>query len=174
KTDIANFGFARARNLPVALIGDIERGGVIASLVGTFAVVDPDDAALIVATLVNKFRGDPALFAEGRRFIAERTGVPCLGPVPYFADATRLPAEDVLALDHTQATHGGDTLIAVPRLPRIANFDDLDPLRAEPGVTLAIVEPGHPIPRHADLVILPGSKATRADLAALRANGWDI
>lgn len=173
-TDIANFGFARARNVPVALLGDIERGGVIASLVGTFAVIDPDDAALIVATLINKFRGDPALFDTGRRFIAERTGVPCLGPIPYFPHAARLPAEDVLALDHPQPAGTGDLVIAVPRLPRIANFDDLDPLRAEPGVSLVIVEPGRPIPRHADLVVLPGSKATRADLDALRANGWDI
>ncbi|HHY50430.1 MAG TPA: cobyric acid synthase, partial [Alphaproteobacteria bacterium] len=171
--DIANFGFARAENLPVVLVGDIRRGGVIAALAGTFAVIDPADAALIRATLVNQFEGDPALFEEGRRIIAERTGVPCLGPVPMFADARRLPAEDVLALD-VRPEPGGPLLVAVPRLPRIANFDDLDPIRAEPGVTVTIVAPGDPLPRHADLVILPGSKATRADLAALRQNGWDI
>ncbi len=171
--DIANFGFARASGTPVVVIGDIHRGGVIAALVGTFAVIEPEDAALIVATLVNRFEGDAALFAEGKRFIAERTGVPCLGPVPHFAGASRLPAEDVLALDAAQPG-GGDYLIAVPRLPRIANFDDLDPLRAEPGVRVAIVAPGQPLPADADLVILPGSKATRADLATLRAEGWDI
>jgi len=172
--DIANFGFAEAADVPVIVIGDIQRGGVIASLVGTFAVVDPADAARIVATLVNKFQGDPTLFDSGKAFIAERTGVPCLGPVPYFADAGRLPAEDVMALEAVARPKGRGFTIAVPRLPRIANFDDLDPLRAEPGVDLVMVEPGRPIPRHADLVILPGSKATRADLAALKANGWDI
>jgi len=172
-TDIANFGFARAAGVPVVLIGDIDRGGVIASLVGTFAVIDPADAALIRATLVNKFRGDPALFTDGAAFIAGRTSVPCLGPVPFLPDAAKLPAEDSLALDQQQP-RGGPYIIAVPRLPRIANFDDLDPLRAEPGVSVIVVEPGRPLPQAADLVLIPGSKATRADLAALRRNGWDI
>jgi len=172
--DLANFGFAQAANVPVVLVGDIHRGGVIASVVGTFAVIDPDDAALIRATLINKFQGDPALFADGLRFIAERTGVPCFGPVPWFADAAKLPAEDVLALEDYAANRAGGFTIAVPRLPRIANFDDLDPLRAEPGVSVVLVEPGQPLPRNAELIILPGSKATRSDLAALRANGWDI
>jgi adenosylcobyric acid synthase len=172
--DIANFGFARAAGVPVVVIGDIHRGGVIAALAGTFAVIDPADARLVVATLVNRFQGDPALFADGRLFIEARTGLPCLGPVPHFAAASRLPAEDVLALDTPQAAGEGTFTIAVPRLPRIANFDDLDPLRAEPDVRLLIVEPGRPLPRSADLIILPGSKATRADLAALRSAGWDI
>ena len=172
--DIANFGFARAAKVPVALVGDIHRGGVIASIVGTFAVIDPDDARLIRATVINKFQGDPELFADGIRFIAERTGVPCFGPVPWFADAAKLPAEDVLALESYATNRVGGFTIAVPRLPRIANFDDLDPLRAEPGVNVILVEPGQPLPRSTDLIILPGSKATRGDLAALRANGWDI
>jgi adenosylcobyric acid synthase len=171
--DIANFGFAQAAGVPVVLIGDIDRGGVIASLVGTFAVVDQADRALIRATLVNKFRGDPALFADGLQVIAGRTGVPCLGPVPYFADAARLPAEDSLALDRKDKS-GGRFLIAVPRLPRISNFDDLDPLRAEPNVSVVIVEPGQPLPQSADLILIPGSKATRADLAAMRKCLWDI
>jgi len=169
--DIANFGFAQAVDAPVVLIGDIQRGGVIAALVGTFAVIDPADAALIRATLVNKFQGDPTLFAEGVRVIAERTGVPCLGPVPMFGEAHRLPAEDVLGLETGRREAAGFRIV-VPRLPRIANFDDLDPLRLEPGVSVEIVAPGQPLPP-ADLVILPGSKATRADLAALRAEGWD-
>lgn len=172
-SDIANFGFAQAANVPVVLIGDIDRGGVIASLVGTFSVIDPGEAVLIRATLVNKFRGDPALFAEGRSFIAERTGVPCLGPVPFFPDAAKLPAEDSLALDRKDKS-GGRFVIAVPRLPRIANFDDLDPLRAEPHVAVVIVEPGQPLPQSADLILIPGSKATRADLAAMRKHKWDI
>ncbi len=171
--DIANFGFARAADLPVILAGDIQRGGVIAALVGTFAVIDPADAALIAATLVNKFQGDPALFEDGKRFIAERTGVPCLGPIPWFADARQLPAEDALALEEQQTPGQGVYRIVVPRLPRIANFDDLDPLRLEPGVSLEIVQPGRPLP-YGELIILPGSKATRSDLAALREYGWDI
>jgi len=173
KGDIANFGFARAADVPVVVIGDIHRGGVIASLVGTFAVIEPADAALITATLVNRFKGDPTLFEDGKRFIAERTGRPCFGPVPHFADANKLPAEDVLALDAPTHSGSGSYVVAVPRLPRIANFDDLDPLRAEPGVSVVIVEPGGSIPA-ADLIVLPGSKATRADLAALKAEGWDI
>jgi adenosylcobyric acid synthase len=172
-TDIANFGFARAVNVPVVLIGDIDRGGVIAALVGTFAVIEQADAALIRATLVNKFRGDPALFADGMRTVRELTELPCLGPVPFFPDAARLPAEDSLALEHRSRKSGAYT-IAVPHLPRIANFDDLDPLIAEPNVSVLIVEPGTPIPQSADLVIIPGSKATRADLVALRQAGWDI
>ena len=174
-TDIANFGFAQAARAPVVLVGDIDRGGVIASLVGTFSVIAPEDAALIRATLVNKFRGDPGLFAEGRAFIARHTDVPCLGPVPFYPAASRLPDEDSLALDAKPGQRlGGRCLIAVPRLPRIANFDDLDPLRAEPGVTVVMVEPDQPIPQAADLIIIPGSKATRADLAALRQAGWDV
>jgi adenosylcobyric acid synthase len=139
----------------------------------TFAVIDPEDADLIVATLINKFHGDPTLFGEGRRLIAGWTGQPCLGPLPHFDLAHRLPAEDVLALD-TPLSEAGETIIAVPRLERIANFDDLDPLKREPGVNLVIVQPGQPIPREARLVILPGSKATRSDLAFLMAQGWDI
>ena len=171
--DIANFGFARAANMPVILIGDIHRGGVIASIVGTLAVIDLDDAALVRASLVNKFFGDASLFETGRAFLAERTGLPCFGPVPYFADAAKLPAEDALALED-YAGGSGTFHIAVPRLPRIANFDDLDPLRAEPGVQLTLVQSGEAMPRDADLILVPGSKATRADLAALVANGWDI
>jgi adenosylcobyric acid synthase len=171
--DIANFGFARAAHIPVILAGDIQRGGVIAALVGTFAVIDPADAALIAATLVNKFQGDPQLFDKGKQFIAERTDRPCLGPIPWFADAGKLPAEDVLALESLTSNGQGGYRIVVPRLPRIANFDDLDPLRLEPGVTLTLAEAGRPLPP-ADLIILPGSKSTRADLSALRNEGWDI
>ena len=171
--DLANFGFARAANVPVVLIGDIHRGGVIASIIGTFSVIDPQDRALIAASLINKFFGDPSLFDAGRALIAQKTGVPCLGPVPHFAKASRLPAEDVLALDQRRESGEGIT-IAVPRLSRIANFDDLDPLGREPGVNLVIVELGRPLPREAALVIVPGSKSTRADLDFFRAQGWDI
>ena len=174
--DIANMGFARATGTPVVLIGDIDRGGVIASLVGTRAVLDPADAALIRGFIVNRMRGDASLFAEGMRIIAAATGWAPLGLVPHLPAAARLPAEDAQDLaEIARARPGAGRLrIAVPRLPWIANFDDLDPLRAEPDVELILLAPGTPLPAPCDLVILPGSKATIADLAALRAEGWDI
>jgi len=173
--DIANMGFARATEVPVVLIGDIDRGGVIASLVGTKTVLAPDDAALIVGFLVNKFRGDPALFAAGMTDIAERTGWDALGLLPHFKDAQRLPAEDALGLpSHRHATASGRARIVVLAYPRISNFDEFDPLRLEPGIDLQFIKPGEPIPGDAAIVILPGSKATIADLAALQDAGWDI
>ena len=172
--DIANMGFARATDTPVVLVGDIDRGGVIASLVGTKAVIDPADAALIAGFIVNRFRGDPTLFADGMRLIAEKTGWAALGLVPHFPDAARLPAEDVLGLAGSGPRGAGAITVAVPVLPRIANFDDLDPLRAEPGVSVVLVRPGTPIPAQAALVLLPGSKTTIDDLDAFRAEGWDI
>ncbi|PSC06696.1 cobyric acid synthase CobQ [Alsobacter soli] len=174
RNDIANMGFARAADVPVVLIGDIDRGGVIAQVVGTRAVLDPEDAATVVGFLVNKFRGDPTLFAAGMDLIAERSGWPALGLIPYFADAGRLPAEDAVALDHRVRPADAPVTVAVPVLPRISNFDDLDPLRNEPGVRLLMLRRGEPIPAETAVVILPGSKATIADLAALRAEGWDI
>jgi adenosylcobyric acid synthase len=173
--DIANMGFARAADLAVVLVGDIDRGGVIASLVGTKAVIDPADAALIRGFIVNKFRGDPALFADGMARIARATGWAPLGLVPFFSDAQRLPAEDALALDHARpAKSDARVRIAVLVLPHIANFDDLDPLEAEPAVELVRVKPGMAVPGDVALVIVPGSKATIADLMALRAAGLDV
>ena len=173
--DIANMGFACVADVPVVIIGDIDRGGVIASLVGTKAVIAPDDAALVRGFLVNKFRGDPALFAPGMAAIAQATGWQPLGLIPFFPDARLLPAEDALALDAAMpAKPKGRVRIAVPILPHIANFDDLDPLEAEPAVDLIRVRPGAALPGDADAVILPGSKATIADLAAFRQAGFDI
>jgi adenosylcobyric acid synthase len=174
-SDIANMGFARKAGVPVVLIGDIDRGGVIASLVGTKTVLPPDDASAIEAFIVNKFRGDPALFADGMTRIQELTGWRPLGLVPYFLDAARLPEEDALGLQrHPQAPTQGKPRIVVLAYPRISNFDDFDPLRLEPGIDLVFLNPGAPIPGDAALVILPGSKATIADLAALRETGWDV
>ncbi len=174
--DIANMGFARAANAPVILIGDIDRGGVIASLVGTRQVLDPDDAALVRGFLVNRFRGDPALFADGMRTIAEATGWASLGLIPHWDAARRLPAEDALALTAKNAPKQaeGRVKIAVPMLPHISNFDDLDPLEAEPDVEIIRVWPGSALPGDAALVLLPGSKATIADLATLKTAGFDI
>ncbi len=204
--DIANMGFAEAADIAVVIVGDIDRGGVIASLVGTHAVLGDDDRSRIRGFIINKFRGDAGLFSDGLRLVEARTGWPSLGVVPWFAGADALPAEDVLGLPTATASstasssrrkpgpmrgdgcagrgdmgpgdQGGAAdnrlFIAVPGLPRIANFDDLDPLRMEPGVSLLIVGAGEAIPAEADLVLLPGSKSTVADLAFIRAQGWDI
>ena len=181
--DIANMGFAVAAGVPVVLVGDIERGGVIAALVGTHALLDGAERQQLKGYIVNKFRGDPSLFEAAHGVIAARTGMRSYGVVPWFEAARRLPAEDVLGLEDRVGPGvagaripdaAGAIRIVVPRLPRLANFDDLDPLAAEPDVVLDIVPPGNPLPGDADLVILPGSKATLADLAALRAEGWDV
>ena len=173
--DIANMGFARAANVPVVIVGDIDRGGVIASLVGTKNVLDPEDAALVAGFIINKFRGDPSLFIAGKEAIVAATGWPALGFVPYFSESRHLPAEDALALDHpNQRRKDAKLKIAVPILPQISNFDDLDPLQAESNVDLVRVHPGTALPGDADLVILPGSKTTIAGLNALREAGFDI
>ena len=171
KGDIANMGFACAAGVPVVLVGDIHRGGVIAQIVGTQAVLDAGDLAMIQGFVVNRFKGDVSLFDEGRVDIAERTGWPCLGVVPWFHDAWKLPAEDMMDIrSHT----GGACKVVVPQLERMANFDDLDPLSAEPGVSVEIIPAGRPLPGDADLVLLPGSKSTIGDLTYFRAQGWDI
>ena len=154
--DIANMGFAAAANVPVVMLGDIDRGGVIASLAGTHLVLQPDELARIHGFIVNKFRGDVGLFGEGLTAITRFTGWPPLGLVPWLPQAAWLPAEDAVDLDRA---HGSSStrIIAVPVLARIANFD----------------KPGEPIPADAEIVILPGSKSTIGDLAFLRAQGWD-
>lgn len=172
KGDIANMGFARTANVPVILIGDIDRGGVIAAVVGTRAVIDAQDAAMIEGFAINRFRGDPALFEDGVTFTALKTGWPCLGVVPWLSCASRLPAEDAVVLDR-RASPANDIIVAVPMLSRISNFDDLDPLRAETDVEVRFVPPGTPIPRDADAIILSGTKSTLSDLAMLRDQGWD-
>ena len=174
KGDIANMGFARAANVPVILVGDIDRGGVIASLVGTRTVLDAADAAMIRGFIVNKFRGDPALFADGYASIEELTDWRGYGLVPWIAATVHLPSEDAVILERGLGATPGKKLVACPILPRISNFDDLDPLKAEPEIELAMVPPGTPIPADAAMVVLPGSKATIADMSFLRAQGWDI
>lgn len=175
--DIANMGFARAAGVPVVIAGDIDRGGLIANLVGTHAVLDAGDRALVRGFLVNRFRGDPGLFRDGVAEIERRTGWRGFGILPFLPQAARLPAEDAAGLerDGGGGAEGMGTLtVAVPLLSRIANFDDLDPLAQEPAVRLVMVRPGMVVPADADLVILPGSKATLADLAFLRDQGWDV
>ncbi len=172
--DIANMGFATAAGVPVVLVGDIDRGGVIASIVGTHVVLSGCDRASIVGCIINKFRGEIALFSDGVREIEQRTGWRCLGVVPWFADAARLPAEDAVGIERRATTGGSGLRVAVPILSRIANFDDLDPLRMESSVSVTLVRTGEALPGDADLVLLPGTKSTIGDLAFLRAQGWDI
>jgi adenosylcobyric acid synthase len=176
RNDIANMGLARALSLPVVLVGDINRGHVIAALVGAQMVLDAADRALIRGFIVNKFRGRVELFDEGVRQITDHTGWPCIGVVPWLRAAGRLPAEDGMQLEqaHCARLPGSRIKVAVPQLSRIANFDDFDPLREEPEVELVFVPPGRPIPRDATLIVIPGTKATIADMEFMRAQGWDV
>lgn len=175
--DIANMGFARAVGVPVCLIGDIDRGGVIAAIAGTQAVIDPEDAMQIKSFVINRFRGDPTLFDDGLKAIETITGWPSRGVLPWLDAALRLPQEDAVVLENWKNTHTDDDdktiQIAVPLLSRIANFDDLDPLRAEPDVTVSFIAPGTAIPTAADAIIIPGTKSTIADLDFIREQGWD-
>lgn len=170
--DIANMGFAEAANVPVILCGDIDRGGVIAQVVGTQAVMDSDDNGRVVGFMINKFRGDPSLFDDGYEMISDHTGLRGFGVVPWFKDAWRLPAED--ALDISSGPQDGTFKVVCLTLSRIANFDDMDPLAQEPNISLVMLKAGEVLPVDADLVIVPGSKSTRGDLAYLRAQGWDV
>jgi adenosylcobyric acid synthase len=174
--DIANMGFAEAADVPVVLAGDIDRGGVIASLVGTHALLSESERARVRGFLINKFRGDASLFAEGERIIAARTGWPALGVVPFFEGASRLPAEDTMDIraPRRSSENRRGFKVVVPVISRIANFDDVDPLKLEPGVSIHFAHRGRPLPRDADLILLPGSKSTIADLAGIRREGWDI
>jgi adenosylcobyric acid synthase len=176
KNDIANMGFALAANVPVVLVADIDRGGVIASLVGTWTLLPEAERALLKGFIVNKFRGDISLFDDGVTIIAEKTGLKCLGVLAHLPAARRLPDEDAMALENREraAAAGQGIKIAVPRLAHIANFDDFDPLLAEPDVELVMVPRGQALPGDAELVILPGSKTTIADMEDFRAQGWDV
>ena len=173
--DIANMGFAANAGVPVVLVADIDRGGVIANLVGTWELLPRHERGLLRGYLINRFRGDAGLFSDGLRAITARTGLPSFGIIPYLPVARRLPQEDAFSLDNRRPDPGdGEFRVAVPRLPHIANFDDFDPLSAEPAVRLDVIPPGRPLPGDAHLIILPGSKATIADLRAFKREGWDI
>ncbi|PDT54750.1 MULTISPECIES: cobyric acid synthase [Sinorhizobium] len=171
--DIANMGFATRADVPVVLVGDIDRGGVIASLVGTHAILPEEDRRMVTGYLINKFRGDVRLFDDGIAAIGRFTGWPCFGVVPWLKSAGRLPAEDSVVLERLARGGGKALKVAVPVLSRIANFDDLDPLAVEPEVELVFVRPGMPLPDDAGLVVIPGSKSTISDLKDFRAQGWD-
>jgi len=168
--DIANMGFAEAVDCPVLLIADINRGGVFAHLVGTLELLSPTEQARVKGFIINRFRGDIALLQPGLDWLEARTGKPVVGVLPYVMDL-HLEAED--GIDQRQIDKAAQVLkVVVPVLPRISNHTDFDPLRLHPQVDLQFVGPGQAIPA-ADLIILPGSKSVRSDLAYLRANGWD-
>lgn len=171
--DIANMGFATRADVPVILVGDIDRGGVIASVAGTHLILPEDDRRMIVGYLINKFRGDASLFDEGIEAIGRFTGWRCFGVVPWLKAAALLPSEDSVILERLAGGEKRALKVAVPMLGRIANFDDLDPLRAEPQVEVVFVPPGQPLPEDAGLVVIPGSKSTIGDLIMFRDNGWD-
>ncbi len=173
KNDIANMGFAEAADIPVILAGDIDRGGVIAQLVGTIDLLSPSEKARTKGYIVNKFRGDVSLFDDGLKIITEKTGAKNFGVLPFFKDAHKLPPEDAFSIQNARKENA-TIQIAIPVLSRISNYDDFDPLIAEPSVNVTMVQPGSPLPTNADLIILPGSKATLADMDFMRAQGWDI
>ncbi len=171
--DIANMGFATRANVPVVLVGDIDRGGVIASLVGTHTILPDEDRAMVRGFMINKFRGDISLFDDGLEAITRITGWRSFGVVPWLKAVSRLPAEDSVVLERATRGDAKALKVAVPLLPRIANFDDFDPLKAENQVEVVMVPPGQPLPHDAGLVVLPGTKSTIADLIAFRENGWE-
>ncbi|MBN3852440.1 cobyric acid synthase [Paraburkholderia sp. Ac-20340] len=171
--DIANMGFAETVDCPVVLVADIDRGGVFAHLIGTLACLSESERARVKGFIINRFRGDPTLLKPGLDWLEAQTGKPVLGVVPYLHGLT-LDAEDMLpGAAHTHAQAGGEALrVVVPALPHISNHTDFDALRVHPQVEFSYVRAGN-APPPADLVILPGSKNVRDDLAWLRAQGWD-
>jgi adenosylcobyric acid synthase len=169
--DIANMGFAEAVDCPVILVADIDRGGVFAHLVGTLELLSPSEQARVRGFVINRFRGDIALLEPGLRWLEEGTRRPVLGVLPYL-QGLALDAEDAIRVDHHHRTSIDARLrVVVPALPRISNHTDVDALALHPQVELVWVGPGQ-APPPADLVILPGSKSVRADLAHLRAHDW--
>jgi adenosylcobyric acid synthase len=171
--DISNMGLAEAADLPAILLADESRGGVTAAAIGHHALWTAAERARVHGVIVNKFRGDPAIFAPAAADIRARTGWPVLGLLRWSAAARALPEEDSLGAGRNTGS-GAGLVIAVPELPRLANVDDVDPLAAEPGVDLRWIRPGRPLPGDADVVLLTGSKATRAALEAIRVEGWDV
>jgi adenosylcobyric acid synthase len=171
--DIANMGFAEAVDCPVILVADIDRGGVFAHLVGTLALLSASERARVKGFVINRFRGDLSLLKPGLDWLEQETGKPVLGVLPYL-HGLHIDAEDAIpALEGRGARWEGEKLrVVVPVTPRISNHTDLDPLRYHPAVEMHLVGPGQAIPP-ADLIILPGSKNVRADLAFLRAQGWE-
>jgi adenosylcobyric acid synthase len=166
--DVANMGFAESADCPVLLVGDIDKGGVFAQLVGTLSLISESERARTAGFIINRFRGDIALLEPGLDWLHEHTGKPVFGVLPYLHGLV-IDSEDSVATAGT--SEAGSLKVVVPVLPRISNHNDFDPLRLHPGVDLTFVGPDEPIPP-ADLIILPGSKSTRHDLTWLKQEGW--
>jgi adenosylcobyric acid synthase len=166
--DIANMGFAEATDCPVLLVGDIDKGGVFAQLVGTLALLSESEQARTAGFIINRFRGDISLLEPGLDWLDDHTGKPVFGVLPYLHGLV-IDSEDSVSAAGT--SESGALKVVVPVLPRISNHNDFDPLRLHPGVDLVFVGPDEPIPP-ADLIILPGSKSTRHDLQWLKQQGW--
>ena len=171
--DIANMGFAVEAEVPVVLCGDIDRGGVIAQIVGTEAVLDLVDRKMVKGFLINKFRGDISLFDEGYTSIEKMTNWKGLGVIPWFESAWKLPAEDSMDIRSVNKNQAKFKVVCLC-LSRMANFDDLDPISQEPDIDLVMLTAGNAIPGNADLVIIPGTKSTIGDLKFLREQRWDL
>jgi adenosylcobyric acid synthase len=179
--DISNMGFACEANIPVILAADIDRGGAIASIIGSWTLLPDDERVLLKGYIMNKFRGDLSVLAPALDVIRERSGLPCFGVLKWFGGAARFPAEDSFALasgagrkTDTADDSGNKIKIYVLALSRISNFDDFDPLSAETDVDLAYVRPGEAVPGDGDLVIIPGTKSTLGDMEFVRSQGWDV
>ncbi|MDR1915612.1 MAG: cobyric acid synthase [Synergistaceae bacterium] len=175
--DISNMGFAVEAGVPVVLAADIDRGGALASIIGSHCLLRDSERHLLRGYMMNKFRGDRRILDPAIDIISGRTGLSCIGIMKWFDGAAKFPAEDSLALEHSRTfgmRDGKKIKIYVLGLQRISNFDDFDPLAAEDDVELSFVKPGNPIPGDGDLVIIPGTKSTIADLEYVRKQGWDI
>jgi adenosylcobyric acid synthase len=173
KNDIANMGFAEAADIPVLLAGDIDRGGVIAQIVGTHNLLSKSEKARTKGFIINKFRGDASLFDDGISLLESKTGWRNFGVIPFFNGADKLPPEDAFSIS-SHINKNAAINIAIPVLPRISNFDDFDPLIADPAVNVHMIKPDNPLPAGMDLIILPGSKATLSDMQFIKDTGWDI
>ena len=171
KNDIANMGFAETVNCPVVIVADIDRGGVFAHLYGTLALLSPSEQERVKGFIINRFRGDISLLESGLEWLEQKTGKPVLGVIPYL-HGLHLEAEDAVADQQLKTSSDKTFKVAVPVLSRMSNHTDFDPLRLHPDIDLQFVWKGEAIPP-CDLIILPGSKNTRADLEFLRGNGWD-
>jgi adenosylcobyric acid synthase len=176
--DISNMGFAVEADVPVVLLADIDRGGSLASIVGSHRLLRDYERPLLRGYMMNKFRGDFSVFEPAMKIIREESGLPCFGVIQWFENAVKFPAEDSLVLTgggaNRRAGAGRGIKIYVLGLPRISNFDDFDPLAGESDVDLSYVRPGEAVPGDGDLVIIPGTKSTISDLEFLRAQKWDI
>lgn len=170
--DIANMGFAEHVGIPVCLLADIDRGGVLASLVGTYELLENDEKKRIKGFVINKFRGDPSLLIPGLIIVEDKTQWPSVGVVPWLSAASRIPSEDTIERSLAIGDNANKLKVVAPLLSRMANFDDADPLKLEPNVDFQFIPPGEPIPRQVDVIILFGTKSTIAEMEFIRSQGW--